>query len=64
MIFEKKELYIVQQGLYLLVQELNNQIATCPDPARYAQTLEAIERDVEAAEELLLAARDELGLDD
>ena len=62
--FEGRELFLVQQGLALLVQELNNQIVTCPDPKHYAIALTAIEGELEEAEDLLLSARKELGLDD
>lgn len=59
-----QELFLAQQGLSLLIQELNNQVATCPDPARYAQALVAIEHELEQVENPFLAIRKELGLDD
>lgn len=62
--FEGRELFLVQQGLALLVQELNNQLATCPDPERYALELEVIDDEVMEVEDLFLAVRKELKLDD
>ena len=62
--FEGRELLLVKQGLALLVQELNNQLATCPDPERYALALEVIDDEVMEVEDLLLSACMELGLDD
>ena len=62
--FEGRELFLVQRGLALLVQELNNQIVTCPDPERYALALEVIDDEVMEVEDLLLSARKELKLDD
>ena len=59
-----RELFLAQQGLSFLIQELNNQVATCPDPAHYAQALVAIDRELEQVENLFLAIRKELGLDD
>lgn len=64
MIFEGRELFLVQQGLALLVQELNNQLATCQDPERFALALEVIDGEVMEVEDLLLSARKEIGLDD
>lgn len=64
MIFEGRELFLVQQGLAPLVQELNNQLATCPDPERFALALEVIDGEVMEVEDLLLSARKEIGLDD
>lgn len=62
--FEGRELFLVKQGMALLVQELNNQIATCPDPKHYAQALAVIENEVAEVEDLLISACIELGLDD
>ena len=62
--FEGRELFLVQQGLALLVQELNNQLATCPDRERYALALEVIDDEVMEVEDLFLAVRKELKLDD
>jgi uncharacterized protein (UPF0179 family) len=43
MIFTGNNLRLVRQGLSYALQEVHNQIATCPDVIHYADDIDALE---------------------
>lgn len=57
MIFTGKNLDMVVRGLELAIDELHNQIATCPDVNVYAKELDDLETEKAQFERLLQRVR-------
>ena len=51
--FTGTNLILVRQALELAIDEVHNQIATCPDVDLYAEEIEDLERDKASYERLL-----------
>lgn len=60
---EKRELFLAQQGLTLLVAEMEGMIEKCPNPQKFSDVLSVMDKELAEILALRTTIRKELGLD-
>ncbi len=60
---EKRELFLAQQGLTLLVAEMEDMIEKCPNPQKFSDVLSVMDKELAEILALRTTIRKELGLD-
>lgn len=61
MSFSGKSLETVGNALKLAIDEVHNQIATCPDPAKYWEDIETLREEQDQLEKLMIRVYQKLG---